>query len=218
MIKAVIFDLDGTLVDSEPLHKVTRDNLLKKLGLFSEELSKNAVGISKRDFWAEVSKANGLKLDGNELTVEEFKDLLDLVVERNVKLTVGAVKLLEYLKSKGIKMAVASSSDEFYVNGVLKFVGIREYFDAVCGGDMVEKAKPFPDVYLKALKLLNASAKETLGVEDSNTGMKAVNNAGLTCIGCSANAVNVCGDYSSCYAVVDDLSKIIEIIKNLNNN
>lgn len=213
MIKAVIFDLDGTLVDTEPLHKIARDGLLKKLGIFSEELTNNAVGIAKRDFWKKVSKDHSLSLDENQLTVSEFIELVELVKQRKMEPSLGARELLEYLYKKGIKMAIASSSDEFYVEEVLNFLGIRKYFTAICGGDKVERAKPFPDVYVKALDFCGVKNQEALGVDDSTAGMKAVKNAGLTCVGCRIFTVDKPQDFSICDYEVNDLRKVIDFIE-----
>ena len=214
MIKAVIFDLDGTLADTEPLHKIARDGVLKKLGIFSEELTNNAVGISKRDFWKKVSIDYSLPVDENQLTVREFVELVELVKQRNVVASLGARELLDYLDKNNIKMAVASSSDEFYVEEVLNILGLRKYFTAVCGGDKVEKAKPFPDLYLKALDLCGVDKSEAIGVDDTTAGMKAVKNAGLTCVGCRINAMEVPQDFSICDYEVNDLRKVIDFIKN----
>ena len=214
MIKAVIFDLDGTLADTEPLHKIARDGLLKKLGIFSEELTNNAVGIAKRDFWKKVSIDYSLSVDENELTVSEFKELVDLVKQRKVEPSLGAKELFEYLDKNNIKMAVASSSDEFYVEEVLKLLGIRKYFTAICGGDKVEKAKPFPDVYLKALKLCGVDKSEAIGVDDSTAGMKAVKNAGLICVGCGIYDMEKPQDFSFCDFKVGNLVDVIEVLQN----
>ncbi len=213
MIKAVIFDLDGTLADTEPLHKIARDGLLKKFGIFSEELTNNAVGIAKRDFWKKVSKDYSLSLDENQLTLSEFIELVELVKQRNIEPSLGARELLEYLDKNNIKMAVASSSDEFYVEEVLNFLGIRKYFTAICGGDKVKKAKPFPDVYLKALELCGVKKQEALGLDDSTAGMQAVKKAGLTCIGCRMHAIDVPQDFSICDYEVNDLRKVIDLIE-----
>lgn len=213
MIKAVIFDLDGTLADTEPLHKIARDGLLKKLGIFSEELTNNAVGIAKRDFWKNVSVDYSLSLDGNQLTIDEFVELVDLVKQRKVEPSLGAKELLEYLDKNNIKMAVASSSDEFYVEEVLNYLGIRKYFTAICGGDKIEKAKPFPDVYLKALDLCGVKKENAIGVDDSTAGMKAVKNAGLTCVGCKIFTMDKPQDFSICDYEVNDLRKVIDFIE-----
>ena len=85
MIKAVIFDMDGVIADTEPLHKRARDRLLAALGLDVEEISPTAIGRSKRAFWGEVAAKYGLTYTADELTVKEFDALMTIVREERIR-------------------------------------------------------------------------------------------------------------------------------------
>ena len=212
MIKAIIFDMDGTIADTEPLHKVARDNLLVSLGLSPEELSDKAIGRGKREYWAEVAATYNLDVNADQLTVSEFKELLNIFKQTKLKPQEGLVDLLEDLKAKGIKTAVASSSDRFYILETLKILGLESYFPVVATADGVGIAKPAPDVYLKALKDLGVSAEHALAVEDSLTGAKSAVNAKIDCIGFASEDALVSQNFSICKHVVSRMCEIKKLI------
>ncbi len=212
MVKAVIFDMDGTLVDSEPLHKIARDKVLCELGIFSEETSNRAIGRSKREYWQMIADENSLAVNGDKLTVTEFNEIINIIKRCGLKPTLGTEKLLFSLYEKGIKMAVASSSDRVYVECVIDYFGWEKYFSVVVTCDEVENAKPAPDLYLCALNLLYVSEKEAIAVEDSDTGSLAATRAGLRCIGFSDERVLVKQKFSYCEKNVSDMTKIFEIL------
>ncbi len=183
MIKAVIFDLDGVLADTEPLHALARSQILEKFGLSEQTASPEAaIGIGKRFFWGKVIEKNHLACTSEELTKADFDLVFQLIVESGLKPTEGLKDLLAYLKESGIKTAVASSSDRSYVDRVLQHFQLTDYFFTSACGDEVKEAKPSPDVYLRALQLCQVSAKDAYAVEDSSCGMLAAERAGIGCI------------------------------------
>ena len=184
MLRAVIFDVDGVMLDSEPLFAQGRRSICAKYGL-TEPTGKNLNGSGMRAFWSNVLAENGNKtLDADELSKENFDYVLDAVVENGLTETAGLTELLRFLRGK-YALAVGSSSDGYYVESVLDRLGIAKYFDVTVCGDEVARAKPFGDIYLKALELLKLDADECYVIEDSDNGVKAAVSAGIPCIGVS---------------------------------
>ena len=212
MIKAVVFDMDGTLADNEMLHKEARDSVLVSLGLSPEELSDKAIGRAKREYYKEVVLENNLDTDGDKLTKQEFTKLIEIYKQVNLQPQDGLIDLLEYLTNKGVKLAVASSSDKFYILETLKILGLEKYFSVVAGGDEVERAKPAPDVYLKAINELGVLPQQAIAVEDSNTGARAAKQANIPCIGLATETGLLHQNFSSCTHVVTHLSQIKDLI------
>ena len=192
MIEAMIFDMDGVIADTEPLHACARNVLLEEFGLDAEKISPTAIGRSKRDFWSEVTKKYGLKFTADELTKREFELILEFAEGMGLSAADGLEEVLQALQKNGVKAAVASSSDRTYVDKILQITGLKKYFCAAACGDEVPNAKPAPDVYLKALQLCNADAAHAVAVEDSDTGARAAKAANLFCVGFDAPAEAQC--------------------------
>lgn len=215
MIKAVIFDMDGVIADTEPLHEKARVRVLKSLGLDAEAISPLAIGRCKRAFWSEVAEKCGLNYTADELTDREFKGIIELAREEKLQPTTNLRGLLERLRADGIATAVASSSDKTYVNEILDITNLGEFFKVRASGDEVPAAKPAPDVYLKALDELGVKAADSLAVEDSDTGAQAAVAAGIRCV-----AYDVITDpalkqkFAVCEYKVNDMSKIASLAEN----
>ncbi len=216
MIKAVIFDVDGTICDTEPFHKIARDRVLQDYSLDVEYWSPKALYRGKREYWAEVIDATGINIDVESLVKKEFDQIVELVVEKNLKPSKNLVELLEFLKAENIIIGIGSSSDQSYVKKIIKALNVDEYFSVISCGDMVEYAKPAPDIFLKALDMAKVSSEQALVVEDSLTGVKAGHNANIKCVGYDVASGEYKQDMSVCEFVINDMIQIIDIIKGLN--
>lgn len=181
-VKAVIFDMDGVIADTEPLHEKARNRLLAELELDVEKISPTAIGRSKRAFWGEVVSQYSLPYTADELTVREFSFLMEIAKNSGLRPSEGLTELLKFLQSRNIKAAVASSSDRNYVESILQITHLNGYFCATACGDEVSTAKPAPDVYLRAMRLCGVTADEAIAVEDSDTGAKAAVAARIPCV------------------------------------
>lgn len=184
MKKAVIFDVDGVMLDSEPLFAAGRESICAEYGL-SMPASKNLNGSGIRAFWSDVLSVNGnTALDANALAVKNFDYVLDGIEKYGVTETDGLTALIESLKDEYV-LAVGSSSDRYYVERVLKRLNVFDRFAVLVCGDEVKRAKPYGDIYMKALELLGLTADECYVIEDSDNGARSAVNAGIECIGVS---------------------------------
>jgi len=178
---AVVFDMDGLLLDSE---RPTRDAWLQSAAALGASLSESdyldVVGLNHRD-----SNARMLTLFGGDVRLmDAVRARADAALAAGAPYAPkpGARRLLEVLRAAGVPCAVASSTHVDQVRVRLQRVGLLTHFNAVCGGDEVQRGKPNPDLYLLALERLNATPQNTLAFEDSGHGVRAALAAGLATI------------------------------------
>lgn len=214
MIKAILWDMDGVIVDSEDHHHVGEIATFKHFGVeIPEEENKKYKGTPLREHF------QGLK---DQFNVETpLEDLLNKQNEHihnmyslDVELFDGVREVLLELKKK-YKQALATSSIRQLVNVILKRFEIEEVFDTVTCGDEISKGKPDPEIFLKTANKLNILPEECMVVEDSLNGMKAGKAAGMKVIAHKVNH-NKELDFSLADFVVEDLRKIPEILEELN--
>ena len=195
MIKpeAVIFDMDGVLIDSEPIHYTIERVLFAKLGLdVSHEVHGTYLGTAGDYMYGDLKARFGLTQTVQELL--EFDDLYRCDYFNNLSglnLNEGVLKLLRGLSLTGIKLAVATSSSPGLAHVLLDRCGILPLFDAIVTTADAGKSKPFPDVYLLAAQKIGAAPENCLVFEDSPNGLSAGKNAGMFCIAVQTNHVNV---------------------------
>lgn len=180
--KAVAFDMDGVLVDTE---KIYRKCWLKNglsIGIPEAEMEQicdRLAGGTKKTNAHVLKERMGADFDYlafRKRTIEMFENEIR---EHGIEVKHGVVETLRTLKDMGIKMAVATSTDRDRAEDKLIRSGLLPYFDEVICGDEIEKGKPYPDIYLKACEKLGTQPEETIGVEDSINGVTASNRAGL---------------------------------------
>lgn len=174
-IKAVLFDMDGLMVDTESLSTEAFINSSKAQGYnMTKEETLKVLGYTKASiyqFW--IDYFQGTKVDGKKLVDDHYEYI------ENVLYTVGPEKLpyveelLKYLKENNYKVAVASSSDTADIKNNLEKTKLEKYIDEIASGAEVENGKPAPDVFLLAAKRLGVDAKDCLILEDSKAGVKA---------------------------------------------
>ena len=181
-MKACIFDMDGLMFDTERVYVQAWDYAGEKLGLGKtghmvfKTMGMNADGCNR--CWKEAYP--DIDLDALWHYTREFVD--GYYAKYTVSAKKGLYELLTYLKAKGYKLAVASSTMKEKVEKHLNSANVRAYFDVVIGGDMVEKSKPEPDIYLKAAAELGIPPEECYALEDSRNGLHSAHNAGCKVI------------------------------------
>lgn len=185
MIRAVIFDMDGVIIDSEKDYKQIEWDMYAEMGLpVSEEEAMESMGTVCRDWWQTLKNRYHFEQSAEELAAREDRLYVEYLFDDSRPKTMmpGADALLVALKERGLKTAVASSSVPQAIERVLGLFKIEQYFDKKVSGHEVKAGKPAPDVFLKAAEHLGVLPEECLVVEDSYNGIRAAKAAGMQCI------------------------------------
>ncbi|MEO6510115.1 MAG: HAD family phosphatase [Nocardioides sp.] len=186
---AVLWDMDGTLVDTEPYWMQCEWEMAAKYGgTWSEEHSLNLVGNDLLDSGRYIREHMGVDLEPAEI-VEELLDAVIEHIRREVPWRPGARELLADLGGAGVPCALVTMSYLRFVEPMLDVLPPGT-FDAVVTGDAVERGKPYPDPYLKAARLLGVDPADCLAIEDSNIGARSAEAAGCTVL-CVPNHVPI---------------------------
>ncbi len=182
MIKGVIFDMDGVLVDNRDAHIEAFTRLFKKYGVpFDREKFMPSFGMTNDMIFARQAPELLERYPLEQLSLEK-EALYRSIFEESIAPTRGLVDFLKSLKEHGIKIAVGSSGNTNNVNFVLSRCRIAEYFDAIANGDMISHGKPDPEVYLLAAKLLGLKPEECVVIEDAPVGIEAARRAGMAAV------------------------------------
>ncbi|PJI07722.1 MULTISPECIES: HAD family hydrolase [Clostridium] len=184
MIKAFIFDMDGVLIDSEPLHLQFSQELFKELQIqMSIEDYSKFVGTTSKYMWGVIKDRYSLKNTVDELIKMEREGFFKYLSSVDIEPIDYIPELLNKLNENNFKTAVASSSPINVIEFIIKSFKLETYFNELVTGDYVSKSKPNPDVFLYAAKKLNVLPEECVVIEDSHNGVLAAKNAGMKCIG-----------------------------------
>jgi beta-phosphoglucomutase family hydrolase len=208
MLKAVIFDMDGVLIDSEPLHFEVDKMVLQELNINkSEHYLERFVGYTNPAMWKIIKSEYTIEKSIEELIALQMTIKLKFLADSNYQAISGIKELLTEIKSNNIPIGIASSSPRVFIEAVIDKLKILAYFDNWISGEEVEKSKPEPDVFLKSSELLKVNPSECIVIEDSRSGTIAAKSAGMKCVGFrNINSGNQ--DLSKADIIIDKISDI----------
>ncbi len=184
MLRAVLFDMDGVIIDSEPLHAKAFQLAMKEYGLdLREEYCYQFIGRTDRDFAKTLVNEYKLSYTDDDLLNSKNKTLAKLESEIGYPVIDYVKDLVIDLHSHNIKLAIASSSPMEAIMNTADKLGLTEYFDQFVSGTDLKHSKPAPDIFLKAAQMLMVDPSECLVIEDSCHGVCAAKSADMTCVG-----------------------------------
>lgn len=185
MLKAVIFDMDGVLVDTEPTYD---KHLIKYLKTrFDIDVDKNFFddkrGLSSHAFWEKVLIEFNLTHSMEEIVTHARQTYYEFLIKNPILKPIdGISELIDSLLKANIPIAVASSASLRRINMMFETSGLLNKFKVITCADDVEKGKPHPDIYLKAAEKLGVNPKDCIAIEDATNGVKSAKSAGMKVI------------------------------------
>ena len=204
--RAVVFDMDGLLLDTEVLWQEAEEALFAAHGgVFSREDKLRVIGTSF-DFTARYfAERLGQPPERGTALVDEMIGTMHAALERDVAGRPGALELVARLRGR-VPLGVASNSPRRLVDTALQTAGLSGAFDAIVTSEDVPRSKPAPDIYLEACRRLGVPPAETLALEDSASGVAAAKAAGLACIAVPQYAET---DITAADRVIDSLEELL---------
>lgn len=182
-IKGMVFDLDGTLLDTEPIAIESTNRVAPLFGIeISMEKSYEFLGIS-----SDIVKKYFLDNFGTDFDYEGYRrkkiDYQKDVINRDgIKFKKGAKEILEFAKENNIKCAIATSTGRERADFLIEKAGIGDYFSAIVCGNEVKRGKPEPDIFIEAARRMEVDVSECIGFEDSRNGIISSHRAGMLSI------------------------------------
>ncbi|MFA5872292.1 MAG: HAD family phosphatase [Parcubacteria group bacterium] len=213
MQKAIIFDLDGVIIDSEPIHFKASRKALEDFGIkiTLADYLQFGVSMGKLFFYDKISEKYKVRLDKEAVFRRKNEYFRKMIGE--VRLRSGISALLGKTFHK-FSLAICSSGARVNLNLSLKKFELEKYFEVIVSGDEVERVKPYPDIYLKAISELGRKRKECIAIEDSRPGVISAKKAGIACLAIP-NRFTAAQDFSSADWVFKNMKMLSDNLLNI---
>ncbi|HYV55607.1 MAG TPA: HAD family phosphatase [Chitinophagaceae bacterium] len=210
MIQTVIFDMDGVIIDSEPVYFKIDKEMFEELNIaVSFEEHSTYVGTSSQNMWDAIIKKHGIPGDPGKLMRKEYNLYMDYLVNANDLQPIdGVMELINGLHENNFKLILASSSRMEIIDIILKKFKLSDLFIAKVSGSELAHSKPHPEIFLRSAQLAGSEPKECIVIEDSKNGVAAAKAAGMKCIGFL--------NPSSGHQNLKDADRVIQSFKELN--
>lgn len=185
-LKAVIFDMDGVITDTSVLHFKAWKRLAKEIGIkLPQEFNEKLKGVSRMESLDLILRFGEVEYSDQEKSVLADKKnnyyLNYIKAITNANLIPGVLECFNLLKEKGIKIVLASASNN--ANLVVKLLNIENYFDFIVNPNEIKKGKPDPEIFIRAAEGIGVKPSNCIGIEDSVAGIMAINNCGMFSVG-----------------------------------
>lgn len=222
-LKAIIFDGDGVLFDTEKLHVFAWKNIFPFYNIDPNQIDFNeGVGVEDTEFLKKLIKKKKIpeNIKIEEMVARKNGELLKILDKEDLKPHKETIEILKYVKNK-YKIALASNSEKKFVFKVVEKLKIKDYFDFIITRNDAKKPKPYPDIYLLSSKLLNIPTSNIIAFEDSETGILSAKKAGIFCVGVATASPFEklkMADIIINKLTLDNVKKIIEIFEEKNEN
>ena len=205
--RAVIFDLDGVLVDSEPLFLKALNRVLVAEGArpLTEDENRSLIGTTVEHTWSCIMEMRVLP-KSMDYYLDRYDQVVLRIFEEELEIQPGARRLVDGVRARGLPMGLATGSRRKWVDVKLRVTGLGEMFDATIAGDEVEHGKPAPGIYLEVAQRLVVPPRECLALEDSPSGVAAAVAAGMYTVAVRTDATAGL-DVSHANWVIDSLEK-----------
>lgn len=205
---AVLFDMDGVLIDSQPIYFRQEVEMFRELGIELTPQEHGAfMGVRVRTMWSEIAARFHLSEPVDALIARSEELYLNYLQSVPVEPVAGVTQLLDELLTNGFQLALASSSSAKNIDTVLELIGLSDFFGIRISGDSVSRGKPDPEIFLRAAERLEMPPGGCVVIEDSQNGVRAAISAGMACIGYE-NPSSLHQDLSEATCVVKDIREI----------